>query len=117
MGDNTQTLVALPVAGVHIDLVRAPEQLEAVAKALPKERILSLGLINGRNIWKTGLTDGERLIDQARAMHGDKLFIGPSCSLLHSPVDLDTETKLDAGIARLAGFRHPETDRDQGPGR
>src|SRR3569833_2990160 len=54
-GDNTQTLVALPVAGVHLDLVRAPEQLEAVARALPKERILSLGLVSGRNIWKTGL--------------------------------------------------------------
>jgi len=84
--------------------VRAPQQLEAVARALPKERILSLGLINGRNIWKTGLTDGERLIDQARAMHGDKLFIGPSCSLLHSPVDLDTETRLDAELRGWLAF-------------
>ena len=104
VGDNAQTLVALPVAGVHLDLVRAPEQLEAVARALPRERILSLGLINGRNIWKTGLTDGERLIDQARAMHGDRLFIGPSCSLLHSPVDLDTETKLDAELRGWLAF-------------
>jgi len=104
VGDNTQTLVALPVAGVHLDLVRAPEQLEAVARALPKERILSLGLINGRNIWKTGLTDGERLIDQARALHGDKLFIGPSCSLLHSPVDLDTEAKMDPELRGWLAF-------------
>ncbi len=51
--DNLKTAIALPVAGLHIDLVRAPEQLTDVAKALPKERILSLGLINGRNIWKT----------------------------------------------------------------
>jgi 5-methyltetrahydropteroyltriglutamate--homocysteine methyltransferase len=104
VGDNTQTLVALPVAGVHIDLVRAPEQLAAVAKALPKERILSLGLINGRNIWKSGLTDGERLIEEARKLHGDKLFIGPSCSLLHSPVDLDSETKLDAELRGWLAF-------------
>ena len=104
VGDNTQTLVALPVAGVHIDLVRAPEQLAAVAKALPKERILSLGLINGRNIWKSGLTDGERLIEEARKLHGDKLFVGPSCSLLHSPVDLDTETKLDAELRGWLAF-------------
>ncbi|HZQ41204.1 MAG TPA: 5-methyltetrahydropteroyltriglutamate--homocysteine S-methyltransferase, partial [Rhizomicrobium sp.] len=104
VGDNTQALVALPVAGVHLDLVRAPEQLEAVARALPRERILSLGLINGRNIWKTGLTDGERLIDQAKALHGDRLFIGPSCSLQHCPVDLDTETKLDAELRGWLAF-------------
>jgi 5-methyltetrahydropteroyltriglutamate--homocysteine methyltransferase len=104
VGDNSQTLVALPVAGVHIDLVRAPEQLEAVARALPKERFLSLGLINGRNIWKAALTDGERLIEQAKIMHGDKLFVGPSCSLLHSPVDLDIETKLDAELRGWLAF-------------
>ena len=104
VGDNTQTLVALPVAGVHVDLVRAPQQLEAVARALPKERILSLGLVNGRNVWKTALTDGERLIDQAKSMHGDKLFIGPSCSLLHSPVDLDTETGMDPELRGWLGF-------------
>ena len=104
VGDNLQTLVALPVAGVHIDLVRAPEQLPPLAKALPKERFLSLGLINGRNIWKAGLTDGERLIEEARKLHGDKLFVGPSCSLLHSPVDLDTEGKMDADLRGWLAF-------------
>jgi 5-methyltetrahydropteroyltriglutamate--homocysteine methyltransferase len=92
------------VAGLHIDLVRAPGQLTEVAKALPKERVLSLGLINGRNIWKAGLTDGERLIEDARKLHGDKLFVGPSCSLLHAPVDLDTETKLDAELRGWLAF-------------
>ena len=104
LDDNLKTAVALPVAGLHIDLVRAPGQLTQVAKALPRERILSLGLINGRNIWKTGLTDGERLIEDARTLHGDKLFIGPSCSLLHSPVDLDTETRLDAELRGWLSF-------------
>src|SRR6201996_8164345 len=104
LGDNLQTAVALPVAGLHIDLVRAPGQLVEVAKALPRERILSLGLVNGRNIWKTGLTDGERLIEDAKKLHGDKLFVGPSCSLLHSPVDLDTETKLDAELRGWLAF-------------
>jgi 5-methyltetrahydropteroyltriglutamate--homocysteine methyltransferase len=104
LDDNLKTAVALPVAGLHIDLVRAPGQLAEVAKALPRERILSLGLINGRNIWKAGLTDGERLIEEAKKLHGDKLFIGPSCSLLHSPVDLDTETKLDAELRGWLAF-------------
>ena len=104
LGDNLKTAAALPVAGLHIDLVRAPSQLAEVAKALPKERILSLGLINGRNIWKTALTDGERLIEEARTLHGGRLFVGPSCSLLHSPVDLDTETKLDPELRGWLAF-------------
>ena len=104
LGDNLKIAAALPVAGLHIDLVRAPSQLAEVAKALPKERILSLGLINGRNIWKTALTDGERLIEEARTLHGGRLFVGPSCSLLHSPVDLDTETKLDPELRGWLAF-------------
>ncbi len=104
VGDNSQTLVALPVAGVHIDLVRAPGQLADIAKALPRERFLSLGLVNGRNIWKSNLTEGERLIEEAKRLHGDKLFVGPSCSLQHAPVDLDTETKLDAELRGWLAF-------------
>ena len=104
VGDNLETLTALPVAGVHVDLVRAPEQLEVICKAIPEGRTLSLGVVNGRNIWKTGLTDGEHLINQAKALRGDALFVGPSCSLLHSPVDLDTETKLDAELRGWLAF-------------
>ncbi|HEU0161535.1 MAG TPA: 5-methyltetrahydropteroyltriglutamate--homocysteine S-methyltransferase [Rhizomicrobium sp.] len=104
LDDNLKTAVALPVAGLHIDLVRAPEQLADVAKVLPRERFLSLGLINGRNIWKAGLSEGERLVAEAKALHGDKLFVGPSCSLLHSPVDLDTETKLDPELRGWLAF-------------
>lgn len=104
LDDNLKTVMALPVAGLHVDLVRAPGQLAEIAKTLPRERILSLGLINGRNIWKTALSDAERLIDQAKTLHGDKLFIGPSCSLLHSPVDLDTEAKMDAELRGWLAF-------------
>ncbi|HVV27492.1 MAG TPA: 5-methyltetrahydropteroyltriglutamate--homocysteine S-methyltransferase [Rhizomicrobium sp.] len=104
LGDNLETAIALPVAGLHIDLVRAPGQLADVARALPWERVLSLGLINGRNIWKAGLTDGERLIEEARRLHGDRLFVGPSCSLLHTPVDLDTETGLDPELRGWLAF-------------
>jgi 5-methyltetrahydropteroyltriglutamate--homocysteine methyltransferase len=104
VGDNLSTLAVLPVAGVHIDLVRAPEQLEDVAKALPAGRVLSLGVINGRNIWKAALTEAEHLIKRAKELRGDALFVGPSCSLLHSPVDLDTETKLDAELKGWLAF-------------
>jgi 5-methyltetrahydropteroyltriglutamate--homocysteine methyltransferase len=104
VGDNLDTLAALPVHGVHVDLVRAPEQLEAVCAALPPERLLSLGVVDGRNIWKTALTDAERLIRRARELRDGPLMIAPSCSLLHVPVDLDGETKLDAELKNWLAF-------------
>jgi 5-methyltetrahydropteroyltriglutamate--homocysteine methyltransferase len=110
VGDNLSTLACLPVAGVHIDLVRAPQQLDEVCKALPRERVLSLGVVDGRNIWKTALTDAERLIEHARQLHGDALMIAPSCSLLHVPVDLDTEGKLDAELKDWLAFATQKLD-------
>jgi 5-methyltetrahydropteroyltriglutamate--homocysteine methyltransferase len=110
VGDNLPTLASLPVAGVHIDLVRAPHQLDEVCKALARERVLSLGVVDGRNIWKTALTDAERLIEHARQLHGDALMIAPSCSLLHVPVDLDTEGKLDAELKDWLAFATQKLD-------
>ena len=94
--ENLQTAANLPVAGLHIDLVRAPEQLDDVLNALPENKTLSLGVIDGRNIWKADLTKAQTLIQKATdSRGGDNLLIAPSCSLLHSPVDLAEETKLD----------------------
>jgi len=95
IGDNVAALAELRVQGLHVDLVRAPGQLEDVCKVIAPGVLLSLGVVNGRNIWKTALTDAERLIEQAKALRGGDLIVAPSCSLLHVPVDLSTETKLD----------------------
>ena len=108
--DNLTCLAALPVAGVHVDLVRAPQQLEVVCQALPADRVLSLGLVDGRNIWKTALTDAERLIKKARSLRGDTLMIAPSCSLLHVPVDLETETRLDSEMKGWLAFAIQKLD-------
>lgn len=97
--DNLSLAANLPSSGLHIDLVRGngKEQLNDVLSAINgQDKILSLGLINGRNIWKTDLSQAYEQAKQAvDALGADKLMIAPSCSLLHSPVDLDTETKLD----------------------
>jgi 5-methyltetrahydropteroyltriglutamate--homocysteine methyltransferase len=77
---------------------------------LPADRILSLGLVDGRNIWKTALTDAERLIERARALRGDGLMVAPSCSLLHVPVDLETETRLDAELKAWLSFATQKLD-------
>ncbi len=103
--DNLPTAVSLPVAGLHIDLVRAPHQLDAVLEATPSHLSLSLGVVDGRNIWKSDLTRVDALIKKAVARLGaDRLFIAPSCSLLHVPVDLDLETGLDAELRGWLSF-------------
>ena len=103
--DNLETATSLPVAGLHIDLVRAPEQLDAVIKALPDDKTLSIGLIDGRNIWKTNLEAAKALGQKAiDAIGTDRIIIAPSCSLLHSPIDLDDEDKLDENLKNWLAF-------------
>jgi 5-methyltetrahydropteroyltriglutamate--homocysteine methyltransferase len=103
--DNTELAVGLPVAGLHVDLVRAPGQLPAVLKALPQEKVLSAGVIDGRNIWRADLDRQSALVSRAWDSVGpERLQIAPSCSLLHTPVDLDDETDLDAGLRSWLAF-------------
>ncbi len=96
LGDNLSLATSLPVCTLHIDLVRAPHQLDDVIKALPGEMSLSLGIIDGRNIWKNDFTKSLGIIEQAIAKLGTKrVMIAPSCSLLHTPCDLDLETNTE----------------------
>ncbi|OOG66247.1 5-methyltetrahydropteroyltriglutamate--homocysteine S-methyltransferase [Rhodanobacter sp. B04] len=101
LGDNLKLATALPVDGLHIDLVRAPEQLDSVLDALPPSHILSVGVVDGRNIWRSQPERVLPLLHKARARIGsERLWLAPSCSLLHVPIDLAAETTLDP--ARLA---------------
>jgi len=105
LGDNTQLATSLPVAGLHIDLVRAPAQLPAVLKALPADKVLSIGIVDGRNIWRTDLARQSAVVDAAWSVLGpDRLEIAPSCSLLHSPVDLAGETGIDTELKSWLAF-------------
>ncbi|WP_316841904.1 5-methyltetrahydropteroyltriglutamate--homocysteine S-methyltransferase [Pedobacter gandavensis] len=91
--DNTELALSLPVHALHIDLVRNPEQLETVLASIPAQLKLSLGLVDGRNIWKNDFSASLKLIDLAKEKLGaNRLIISPSCSLIHSPCDLDLET-------------------------
>ncbi|WP_225425541.1 hypothetical protein [Pelagerythrobacter rhizovicinus] len=102
LGDNLRLTASLPVAGLHIDLVRAPDQLDAVVEAVPKDRLLSLGVVDGRNVWRTDIsTVLDRLAPVAAARD---LVLAPSCSLLHVPVDLALETKLDDEVRQWLAF-------------
>jgi 5-methyltetrahydropteroyltriglutamate--homocysteine methyltransferase len=105
LGDNLSTALALPVHGLHVDLVRAPQQLDALLAKWPAGRVLSAGVINGRNIWRADLEAQLALLERAAAKVGkDHLWVAPSCSLLHVPCDLDLEGKLDAELKTWLAF-------------
>ncbi|UPG95143.1 5-methyltetrahydropteroyltriglutamate--homocysteine S-methyltransferase [Luteibacter aegosomatissinici] len=102
---NLGLATSLPVAGLHVDFARAPAQLDAVLDALPDGRVLSAGLVDGRNIW---LSDPATLLPRletlrARVADG-RLWIAPSCSLLHVPIDAAEEKQLPGDLAQWLSF-------------
>ncbi|WP_416139483.1 5-methyltetrahydropteroyltriglutamate--homocysteine S-methyltransferase [Halomonas sp. HK25] len=110
LGDNLGLAVGLPVAGLHIDAVRAPEQLAAVLDRLPAYKVLSVGAIDGRNIWRADLALLRERLAQARIRLGKRLWVASSCSLLHVPVDLERETELDPELKNWLAFARQKLD-------
>ncbi|WP_107855579.1 5-methyltetrahydropteroyltriglutamate--homocysteine S-methyltransferase [Neisseria weaveri] len=104
VAEHLNLLKALPVHGVHIDCVRAPEQLAVFADAWPENKVLSVGLIDGRNVWRANLSKVIDTLEPVKAKLGNNLWIAPSCSLLHSPQDLAVEEKLDGEIKSWMAF-------------
>jgi 5-methyltetrahydropteroyltriglutamate--homocysteine methyltransferase len=104
LGENLETVASLPVDGIHLDAVNARAEVRPLVATLPDDRVLSLGVVNGRNVWKADLAT---ILDDLEPVHrklGDRLWLAPSCSLLHVPVDLASETKLDAELSSWLAF-------------
>lgn len=112
--DNVDLAVNLPVFALHLDMVRSPAQLEDVLAVIPKELSLSLGVVDGRNIWKNDLSRTLPLVSKAlEALGADRIFIAPSCSLLHVPYDCGMETDtavLPAEIRTWLAFARQKLD-------
>ena len=106
LGDNADLVTKLPVAGVHLDLVRGKDQADSVLGKMPADRVISLGVIDGRNIWRADLAKVLDLAANAIAARGgaDRIQIAPSCSMLHVPIDLDQETGLDTDLKTWLAF-------------
>ncbi|ADU51737.1 methionine synthase (B12-independent) [Thermaerobacter marianensis DSM 12885] len=104
--DNLDLALGLPVHALHLDLVRDPGQLEQVlAAGVPPALHLSLGVVDGRNVWRTDLEAALALLERARdAVGPERIFVAPSCSLLHVPIDLELETALDPEIKGWLAF-------------
>lgn len=104
LNENTKLACQLPTGGLHVDLVKAPEQIHAILDQLPAEKILSAGIIDGRNIWRSDLKQSLATLKWCRNQLQERLWVGSSCSLLHSPVDLDLETTINPEIKNWLAF-------------
>ncbi|WP_041604198.1 5-methyltetrahydropteroyltriglutamate--homocysteine S-methyltransferase [Thioflavicoccus mobilis] len=102
--DQCYLAANLPVAGLHIDAIRGRDDIVPLLNLLPSNKILSLGVINGRNIWKTDLNAVLDWLEPIQQQLGERLWIAPSCSLLHVPVDLTSERKLDGEVRSWLAF-------------
>ena len=110
-GDNLAMAASLPVAGLHLDLVRGGGELDAALDAVPEERWLSLGVVDGRNIWRTDLAGALTTLRRVADRRGTRrLMVAPSCSLLHVPVDLRQEAKLDPAVKSWLAFAEQKLD-------
>lgn len=108
--EHAERLKALPVDGLHIDLCRAPHQLDAFLTDYPANKVLSLGVVDGRNVWRADLSPILASLSEAQSILGEQLWIAPSCSLLHCPVDLELETRLDSEIQNWLAFSVQKLD-------
>lgn len=96
------TIKELSVEGLHVDLVSSHQDISVLHNQLPKHWVLSAGVINGKNIWKTNLYNWVcKLLPIAKKR---TLWISSSCSFLHTPIDLNTEIQLDDNIKSWFAF-------------
>jgi len=108
--ENRHLAANLPVAGLHIDAVNGRDDIQPLLNILSPLKVLSLGVINGRNIWKTDLNAVLDWLEPLKERLGERLWIAPSCSLLHVPVDLASEQKLDADLKSWLAYALQKLD-------
>jgi len=104
VSDNLDAYLTLPVDALHFDFVRGAQDLDSVLKKFPQDKILSAGIVEGRNIWKNDYDASLAVLQKAKAVVGDRLWIAPSCSLLHVPITLKDEHKLDSELKNWLAF-------------
>ena len=103
--ENLPLALSLPVAGIHFDGVRGEAEIDRVLLDYPEDKVLSLGVVDGRNIWKNDFAESLKWLRKALAAVGaERLWVAPSCSLLHSPVTLESERTLDPEILDWLAF-------------
>lgn len=109
--DNMDLAFTLPVQAVHMDLRRDPSQIRDAVSFVPEGMMLSLGVVDGRNIWRNDLHKSLEFVEFIESHIGkDKIMVGPSCSLLHTPIDIDQEESLDPQVRDWMAFAKQKLD-------
>lgn len=105
LDENLDLALSAGCAGLHVDLVLGGNQLDVILERLPKDLVLSVGIVDGRNVWKTDMQQTSAQLDKMKERIGeDRLMIASSCSLLHSPLDLENEKLLDPELKNWMAF-------------
>lgn len=105
MGDNLAVALRLPVQGLHVDLVHGRQDLDLLMQSLPQHMLLSAGVVDGRNIWRADLNSTVQLLEEIAGEIGhDRLVIAPSCSLIHVPIDVNAEAKMNPEVRSWLAF-------------
>lgn len=104
VGEHLSRVFQLPVQGVHLDMVSAPEQLSAAVDQIGPYKVLSLGVIDGRNIWRADIELLYQSLKPIQKRLKDRLWVGTSCSLLHVPYRASTEQNLADGCEQWLSF-------------
>ncbi len=110
LGENLELAASLPVQGIHLDAISARGEVDRLLQALPADCVLSLGVVSGRNIWKANLNQALDYLEPIHEKLADRLWIAPSCSLLHVPVDLNSEKVLDGELRSWLAFAQQKLD-------
>ncbi len=113
LGENLELATSLPVDGIHLDAVSAQSEVHGLLSSLPEGRVLSLGVVSGRNIWKADLSKTLDYLEPIAQQLGERLWLAPSCSLLHVPVDLAGEQKLDPELRSWLAFAQQKLEELQ----
>ena len=110
LGENAALATGLGVAGLHVDLVRDPGQLPGLLQHMRPGTVLSAGVVDGRNVWRSDLRRTLGLLREAHEQLADRLWITPSCSLQHVPYDVTEETGLDPVLRSRLAFACQKLD-------
>ncbi|WOO41159.1 5-methyltetrahydropteroyltriglutamate--homocysteine S-methyltransferase [Rubellicoccus peritrichatus] len=109
--ENLADFLALPVDGLHFDADRGYAEIDSVLANFPKDKILSLGVVDGRNIWINDFSRSLQILNKATTTVGpESLWVAPSCSLLHTPITLKNEPKLDTELTSWLAFANEKLD-------
>jgi len=109
--ENLAVFLSLPVKALHIDAVRGADETDKILDEFPRDKILSIGIIDGRNIWKNNFEKSLKILEKAKEKLGvGRIMVAPSCSMIHSPVTLTNETKMDDELKSWMAFAEEKLD-------